>query len=300
MRAPRQTHRSIRYSMAAITALVAMVATSCATNPPAAGNTFRFQATKIVNIAQVGDCGCSFWDLDGAEEPYLVHLALRANLTASPPVVTTFVTSNYENNGEWIETMSPQEVFNINTPNGPVFTGVQLPDITDLNNGSRLELLGSVELLLERDQLFPIGIVGILQGVTELINAALPPILANGGIPSTPEGILELLGAILPGAVATIVGIVGSIIGQIAGSDELIGVSPQFFLAVGGGLGSFLGASLPSIIDLINFALTLQDPNPFPNGLPVTIGVVGGSSYAEFTDFPGRKYGVYYGWQQLN
>ena len=300
MSASGQTHRPHRYSIVAITSLVALLAASCTTNPAAAGNTFRVQAVKIVNIAQVGDSGCCFWDPNAAEEPYLVHLGLRVNLSTTPVQVSTFVTSNYENGGAWIATMGPHDVVDITTPEGPVFAGVQLPDIVDLNNGYRLELLGSVEMLLERDQLIPIGVVGILQGVTQLINAALPPILANGGVPSTAQGILDLLSAILPGAVATIVGIIGAGIGQLFGSDELIGVSPQLFLAVGGGLGSFLTASLPSIINLINFALTLQTPNPFPNGLPVSLGVVGGSSYAEYSDFPGRRYGVHYGWQFLN
>jgi hypothetical protein len=211
------------------------------------------------------------------------------------------VTSNYENGGEWIATMGPQQDVLINTPNGPTFAGVQLPDLVDLNNGYKLEMLGSVELLFERDQLFPIGIVPILQGITALINAALPPILANGGIPSTNEGILNLIGAILPGAIQTLVGILGTVIGQVFGTDDYIGTSPQFFLAVGGGLGSFLANSLPSIIDLVNALLATQTPNPFPTGLPFSIGVVGAPSYARFGMAPTSSvYDVRYLWQQLN
>lgn len=284
-----------RSFVAVVLVVLAALLGGCTTSPSPQGQTVRLQATRITNVSQAGDWPLTFWDPDSIEEPYLVHLGLRLTLSA-PVTVSTFVSSTYSQDGAYIGKVGPGESLDIAAGDGATFTGVQLPDVADLGSGSKLEILGSIEFLMERDQLIPIGIVNVLQGVSDLINAALPPILGSGGIPSTAQGIFDLIGAVLPGVVSTVLGIVGSVIGGLGGGDQLIGVSPQFFIAVGGGLGSFLSSVLPSLISLVNFALSLQNPNPFPDGLPLGIGVVGSGAQVRFGKAPSSVYDVGYGW----
>jgi len=295
MTGTERARSSALQSIVGVAALIALVA-ACTTSPKPPGQTYTFQATRITNITQNGDYPLTFWDPDSIEEPYLVHLGLR--LTLSTPVqVSTFVSSTYANGGQVIGQVGPGQSLNVNPGDGATFAGVLLPDLGDLNNGFPLEILGSIEFLMERDQLIPVGIVQILQGLSQLINEALPPILGAGGIPSTAQGILDLISAVLPGVVSTIVGFLGSALASVAGTDQFIGLSPQFFLAVGGGLGSFLSSSLPSIISLVNFVLSLQNPNPFPKGLPLGIGVVGDGVLAHYGTAPDTStYDVQYGW----
>ena len=292
---PARQRPTARLAGVGLIAVLAIVA-GCTTSPRPEGQTVRLQATRITNVSQLGDWPTTFWDPDSIEEPYLVHLGLRLSLS-SPITVSTFVSSTYENNGAYIAKVGPGESVDIASGDGATFAGVQLPDVADLGAGSKLEILGSIEFLMERDQLIPVGIVNVLQGVSQLINAALPPILANGGIPSTLQGIADLIGAVLPSVVTTVLGLVGSVLGGIAGGDQLIGISPQFFIAAGGGLAGFLNSALPSLLGLVNFALSLQDPNPFPNGLPLGIGVVGSGPQVRFGTAPATSvYDVAYGW----
>ena len=291
-------HRIRRPAIAAAVALVAisLVAASCTNPSPPGGFTAKFQATRITNLTFVGDYPTTFWDPDTAEEPYLIHLGLDVQVSPSIAVKTS-VQSTYTNNGNYIGKVGSGESLAIAPGDGLTFSGIQLPDTFDLANGAPFRLLGSVEFLFERDQLIPVGVAQLLGPISDLINAALPPILAKGGLPSDAGGILNYLGTLLPSIFATIAGLVGTLIGGLTGGDQFIGVSPDLFIAVGGGLAGFLQGSIPSLIGLINAALATQNPNPFPNGLPFTLGVVGQGVATNFGTAPNTStYRVDYGW----
>lgn len=293
---PRRRVTTILVGLAAV---LSVVAASCVNPSPPGGFNLRFEASEIRNVSFVGDWPTTFWDPDADEEPYLVHLGLRIRIAPSV-AISTFVTSTYLNGGAFLGKIGAGGTLPIASGDGVDFTGVQLPDLFDLAGGAPFELLGSVEFLFERDQLIPLGVAQILQAATGLINAALPPIIANGGLPSDLPGIVTFLGDLLPGVFATIVGVVGSVIGNLAGSDQLIGLSPDIFIAAGGGLGSFIGGALPTLISLVNFALSQQNPNPFPNGLPFTLGVVGGGVTTRFGTAPATSvYDVDYRWVNI-
>ena len=282
--------------MVVSTALVA----ACTNPPPAGGFSYSFFASNITNVHFNGDWPPTFWDPDSEEEPYLVHLGLQLQVTPSIQV-STFVTSTYFNNGNYIGKVGPQQSLAMGTGDGLTYSGFQLPDLLDLGNGAPLQILGSVEFLFERDQLIPFGIAQVLAGVSQLINAALPTILANSGaLPSDPQGILNFLGGLLPGIFASIGGILGAALGSITGGDPLIGLSPDLFIALGGQLGNFLVSNLPGLLQIIDLVLAQQNPNPFPNGLPFQLGVVGYGITTHFGD-PAltSTYDVNYGWQQV-
>ena len=276
-----------------------LLAASCTNPPPAGGFTYRFQAEKITNTSFVGDWPATFWDPDVNEEPYLVHLGLRLRLS-SPVSVTTSVASTYLNGGAVIGSMGAGDTLNIPPGDGLTFSGLTLPDTVDLGNGAPLEIVGSVEFLLESDQLIKFGLAQVLDSVSGLINTALQPILEKGGLPGDAQGIVNYIGLILPSVFTTVAAVVGTALSGIAGGDQVLGVSPKFFLAVGGGLAAVLNDALPSIIDLVNFALSTQNPNPFPNGLPISIGVVGYGVQTSYGTAPATStYTVQYGWQRL-
>lgn len=284
---------TVAIAMVTATALLA----ACTNPPPAGGFKYVFFASKITNVQFRGDYPLTFWDNDKAEEPYLVHLGLRLQVTPTIDVSTS-VTSTYFNNGNYIAKIGPQQSVNMGKSDGLLFSGFALPDTVDLANGSPFQILGSVEFLFERDQLIPFGIAQVLAGVSQLINAALPTILANNGaLPSDPQGVLDFLGKLLPGVFASVIGLVGAAIGSITGGDPLIGISPQLYLGLGGGLGNFINGAIPSLLSLVDFALSQQNPNPFPDGLPFKIGVVGHSLGVHFGEMPKTStYDVSYGW----
>jgi len=293
--------RSIRVAVVGLVA-IATVAAGCTTNPPAAGNQFIYKATAVTAVTTPGDYPITFWDNDSAEEPYLVHLAIRIKLNA-PIAISLQAISSYSNGGQYICKINQGETCSGLPNDGPVFSGLKTPDLLDLATGAPFELVGSVDFLYERDALIPVGIVGLLQGVAQIANAALPTLLGAGGIPSDAAGIIDFLGALLPGIVSVIVGAVGTVLGNIVGADELIGLSPMFFLSVGGSLASIIRGVLPSLLNLVTFALSQQTPNPFPNGLPLSIGVVGDGPtvrYGSATEAPFRVYDVTYGWDILS
>jgi hypothetical protein len=292
-----QNHAPRRFRALALVVLVAfgLVAASCSNPAPPGGFTLKFRAQKIQNISFKGDYPLTFWDNDTAEEPYLVHLGLRLNL--SPVKVTTTVTSTYLNNGAYIGKISAGQTLVDGQNDGITWSGVQLPDTADLANGAPLEILGSVEMLFDRDQLIPFGIANVLQGATQLINQALPPILANGGLPSDPAALLTFLGNLLPSVFTTVGGAIQAILGQLLGSDTFFGFQPVFFIAAGGGLGDFLKNSLPSLMNLINTVLKAQPDSAFPNGLPLSIGVARQPMALTFgTPATTSVYKVTYGW----
>ncbi len=285
----------------AVTTVLAtsLLAVGCTTNPPAEGTTMTLEATRITNTNFTPNWPPTFWlPNPDVQQPFLVHLGLR--LTLTPTVqVHTFVTSTYLNGGATMGDVAAGQSKALPPGDGVIFGGVKLPDTFDLAAGVPFEIFGSVELLLERKQLIPLGIANVLQGVSEVINQALPPILANGGLPSDPAGILDYLGQLLPSVLTTIGGAVAAVIGSLTGGDQLVGFNIPLFLGVGGGLGSFLGGALPGLIDLVNFVLSLQDPNPFPGGLPFTLGVVGSAPGIPFGQAPASAYNVNYGWRNF-
>jgi hypothetical protein len=292
-----QNHAPRRARALPIVALIVfgLVAASCSNPAPPGGFTLKFQATKVTNVSFVGDYPLTFWDNDSAEEPYLVHLGLRLNL--NPVSVTTSVASTYLNNGNYIGKITAGQTLADTKNDGLTWSGVQLPDTADLAKGAPLEILGSIEFLFDRDQLIPFGIANVLTGVSQVINQALPPILANGGLPSDPQGLLTFLGGILPSVFTTIGGAVQAVIGQLLGSDTFFGFQPVFFIAAGGGLGDFLKNSLPSLMNLINTVLKAQPDSAFPNGLPLSIGVARQPIALTFGTAPSTSvYKVTYGW----
>ena len=287
----------VRTLAVAIVAVAATVA-GCTTNPPPGGNTWSLSANQITSVQSSGDWPITFWDDDAAEEPYLVHLSLRIKL-GEPIAITTDASSIYANGGAYICKISQGETCAGVPGDGPSFGGLNAPDLLDLAMGAPLELVGTVDFLFERDALIPVGIVGVLQGVTQIINAALPAVLGSGGIPSDAEGIIALLGAVLPGVVTTVLGVIGSVLGNLLGADEMIGISPIFFIAVGGTLAGIIRGVLPSLLDLVELALAQQPDSPFPNGLPVSIGVLGDGPtvrYGSTTEAPFKAFDVTYGW----
>jgi hypothetical protein len=277
-----------------------VLAAGCTTNPPAEGRTWSLAADSITSVQSAGDpaSGFTFWDNDAAEEPYLVHLGIRVTL-GEPVAVTTSVRSTYSDGGRYICKISQGQTCPGLPGDGPRFNGLNAPDLLDLAMGAKFELVGTVDLLFERDALIPVGIVGLLQGVSDIINAALPAVLGSGGVPSDAQGIIDLLGAVLPGVITTVVGAVGAVIGNLAGADELIGVSPIFYIAVGGTLAGIIRNVLPSLLDLVELALSQQPNNPFPNGLPLSINVLGDRTRVRFgngTQAPFKLFDVTYRW----
>lgn len=291
---PTRARRASAIAVVAVAAL-SLLGASCTNPAPAGGFTVKFQAKTIQNKSFVGDWPTTFWDNDAAEEPYLVHMGLRISL--DPVSVKTTVSSTYLNGGNFIGKINSGETLAVNPGDGLTWSGVQLPDTVDLANGAPLELLGSVEFLFDRDQLIPFGIANVLQGVSQVINTALPPILENQGIPSSPQGIVDLLSAVLPGVFTTIVGAVQAVVGNLVGSDTFIGFQPVIFVAVGGGLGDFLNGALPSIMNLVNQALKILPDSPLPDGLPLSLGVARKGIAVTFGTAPSTSvYKVSYGW----
>lgn len=287
----------LRWTALASVGLVAALLAGCTNPPPAGGFTLAYGATSITNVTFVPDWPPTFWDPDIEEEPYLVHLGLRIKVT-EPIAISTQVRSTYFNNGQYIGKIGAQGTLPM-AGDGVGWGGAQLPDLLDLINGVPFELFGTIEFLLERDQLIPVGFVNLLDGVSQILNAALPTILRNGGaLPTSVDGILAFLGDVLPGVFATILGAVGTIIGQIGGGDQLIGFTPQIFMGFGGNLGGFISDNIPTLLQIINFVLSQQNPNPFPNGLPIGLGVVGRGTAPVFGTAPNTStYQVVYGWQ---
>jgi hypothetical protein len=297
-RAPRRSTgkgRSVRTLSLVAAVSFALIAGSCTNPGPTGGYTLTLKATQISNESFVGDWPTTFWDPDSAEEPYLVHMGLRISL--DPINVTTTVKSTYLNGGSFIGKVGAGESIPVPGTDGITWSGVQLPDVADLANGAPLEILGSVEFLFDRDQLIPLGIANVLAGVSDAINAALPPILANGGIPSSPQGIIDLLSAVLPSVFTVVVGAVQAVVGNLTGSDTFFGFQPVMFVAVGGGLGDVLQGALPSVMNLVNAALKALPDSPLPNGLPLSLGVARHGINVRFGTPPATsQYKVRYGW----
>jgi hypothetical protein len=272
-RAARGTRPATRLRSLALVPAVALavLAASCTNPGPAGGYTLTFKAAEITNTSFVGDWPTTLWDNDSAEEPYLVHMGLRISL--DPVKVTTTVKSTYLNGGAYIGKVGAGQTLAVPGTDGLTWSGVQLPDVADLANGAPLEILGSVEFLFDRDQLIPFGIANVLAGVSDTINAALPPILANGGLPSDAQGIIDLLSAVLPSVFTTVVGAVQAVIGSLTGADTFFGFQPVMFVAVGGGLADVLKGALPSLMNLVNSALKAIPDSPLPDGLPLSLGV---------------------------
>jgi hypothetical protein len=283
-------------TLAVVTAVsFALVAASCTNPGPAGGYKLTFKASKITNTSFKGDWPLTFWDPDKAEEPYLVHMGLRIAL--DPVKITTSVRSTYLNGGNFIGKVGDGQTINVPGTDGLTWSGVQLPDTVDLANGAPLEILGSIEFLFERDQLIPLGVANVLSGVSDAINAALPPLLGGGGDLSSPQAVLDLLSAVLPAIFTVVAGAVQAAIGSLTGADPFLGFQPVIFIAVGGGLGDFLKGALPALMNLVNAALKAQPDSGFPDGLPLSIGVARQGLGIRFGTAPATsEYKVQYAW----
>lgn len=277
----------------AVVATLGLVAVGCTNPSPPGGQTVTLTATSVHNVSFVGDWPPTFWDPDTAEEPYLVHMGIR--ITLAPEIkVQTFTTSSYFNGGSFLGKIGSGET--LATNDGVSFTGVQLPDLGDLANGAPLELLGSIEFMFDRDQLFPIGVPQLLAGVSDLLNTALPPLLKTG-LPTDPGGLVSYIQGLLPAVFTTVIGGAMTVITQFGGGDTFFGFQPAFFLTVGGGLGELMKLALPSAMGLINDAVKTIPDTPFPNGLPLAVGVVGQGLTMKYGTAPATStYDVGYGW----
>jgi len=300
-----RNRHGVRAGAIGVILAVALVAVGCSNPSPAGGIKVILEAHSLTSIDQNEFGGPNFWDNDNNDEPFLIHLALRIQLNGAQELQSV-ASSTYANGGAYFCDIAVGQTCIGPPGDGAFFGGVYRPDLVQLNNGEKLELLGSVEIMYERDVLLPIGLVQFWQGVAGLITAALPTILAEGGsLPSDTEGILTFLQNVLPSVLTTVLGFVGTNLGGLIGgdSDDLVGIAPLFFLAVGGGLAGVISSVLPTVIQLVNALLMAQPDSPFPNGLPIQIGVVGQGAQARFdstgTTAPSTIYDVDYRWIEV-
>jgi hypothetical protein len=137
--------------------------------------------------------------------------------------------------------------------------------VIQIAQGAPVEILGTFDVMYERDQLFPGGPIDLWKSVANVLKVVLNDTLAQGALPDSPEAIAALIGDVFSQAIGVVGGVVGSIIGGIGGApDEIV---------------------LPSVIGLVNTAISSQPNSPFPNGLPIQIGVVSaGTSHTTFAN----------------
>jgi hypothetical protein len=300
-----RNRHGVRLGVLGVILSVALVGAGCTNPSPSGGIKAILEAQTLTSIDQNEFGGPNFWDNDDNDEPFLVHLALRIQLNGAQELHST-ATSTYANGGAYFCDIKVGQTCDGPPGDGAFFGGIFRPDLVELNNGEKLELLGSVEIMYERDVLLPLGLVEFWQGVAGLITAALPTILAEGGaLPTDAQGIVNFLQAVLPPALTAVLGLVGTNLGGLIGgdSDDLVGVAPLFYLAVGGSLAGIISAVLPTVIQLVNQLLATQPDSPFPNGLPIQIGVIGQGALAHFdstgTTAPLTKYDVTYNWVEV-
>ncbi|HKY16631.1 MAG TPA: hypothetical protein VJM33_17025, partial [Microthrixaceae bacterium] len=223
------------------------------------------------------------YDVD--DEPYLVHMGIRIKL--NEPIRIETNAASVESSGRYMCDILEGQTCQAPADDGVPFYGVYYPDVLDLANGSQpFELIGSVEVMFEKDSPpgATLGVTAFFQGLTSLLNAAIMPLLLNGGtFPTDPQGLINFLSVVLPPVLATLIAFIGTnVLGAILGADQIIGFAPMFFFAVGGTLAAILKATLPSLLVLVNQYLAQQPNSPFPDGLPITLGVMGQVAELEF------------------
>jgi hypothetical protein len=281
---------------------VAVLSVGCSNPSPPGGRQFIYEATKITSIKQ-NECNPTFFDPNCADEPFLEHIGVRITLS-QPENVILHAASTYDNGGQFICELTQGNSCPGIPGDGITFGHVYLPDVVELNQGEPFEIMGMIDLMMERDQIIPFGITNVIEGIVGLINDALPTILANnGGLPSDAQGILNFIQTILPPLLGTILSIIGAnIASALSGTtDQLIGWMPMLYIAVGGQLASLFEQILPTLVQLIE-AFLINEPNsPLPQGLPIQLGVLGQLDSvwygAVYTD-PFTEYRVDYEWIQ--
>jgi hypothetical protein len=300
--------RHVRLTVVGAVLAVAVIAAGCTNPAPPGGYTVMLRATQLTSVDQNEFAPTGWWDSfpfvasnDVDDEPYLIHLGIRIKL--NEPVAIAAAATSVEGQGGYMCDVVQGQTCQAPPGDGVIFGGVYFPDIVDLQNGTQpFELIGSVEIAMEKDTPpgFATGYTQLFEGLAGLVNAAVGPILANGGaLPTDPQALVDFLLAVIPPALAAVFGLIGTqLFGAVFGaSDQIIGISPMFFFAVGGALSSLLQGILPTLIDLINQILPTLENSPFPNGLPIKLGVLGqvtGLTFGSSFEAPFTVYDVLY------
>lgn len=275
--------RPIRRSLITVLAVGALFAAAACVPQPPATRTWKSVATSLQTVQKSNDA--EFPDWDAFDEPYMMRVAFRVTLgqanSAKAWLVSTYPSIICKAND------TDKNVCPISPNMGTVsFPGVVLPDIADLSGGGLpVEILGTLDVMYEQDQLFPGGPPTLWNGVAGIIKTALNSTLAAGGVPSTPEALLDLIAGALGPALSTVGGAIESFIAGLGNPDDIVAVVPQIFIPAGGTFASILGGLLPGAIGLINTILMAQPDSPFPNGLPIHLGITDAAGYKlTFTD----------------
>jgi hypothetical protein len=296
----RNRRLSVVGAVAVVVAL-AVVSVGCTNPQPPSGVNIGFDALSITNIKQNEHSGPNFWDNDDYDEPYLAHLGIRIKLTGATKI-DVWAQSTYDNNGQYICKFQQGQTCPGIPGDGATYDNTFQPDFVDLSKGEPLELLGTVDFSFERDQLIPFGLANALTSIAQLVEAALPTILAHGGaLPTDPQGLINFIEKVLPPALGSVISIVAANLGAAIGGDgdDLIGFEPFFFFSVGGQLRSLLQGILPTLLQLVNQYLMTEPNSPLPTGIPAIIGVVGQGvsfDYGHADVQPRTVYRVNYGW----
>jgi hypothetical protein len=259
----------------------------------AATVTWSNAATTFHNVKASNEWGNG--DYDRYDEPYLMRVAFRVT-TGVAGSAQAWLVSDYPNiickTEDGTRPLTGTAVRGpkdcpISTRMGTVeFPNLQLPDVIQIAQGAPVEILGTFDVMYERDQLFPGGPIDLWKSVANVLKVVLNDTLAQGALPDSPEAIAALIGDVFSQAIGVVGGVVGSIIGGIGGApDEIVSIAPSIYLAVGGNFAGLLRNVLPSVIGLVNTAISSQPNSPFPNGLPIQIGVVSaGTSHTTFAN----------------
>ncbi len=273
----------VRRTAVAVAAIASLLAAVACVPPPAASRTWKSVATSLQTINQSNDA--EFPDWDGFDEPYMMRVAFRVTIgeanSAQAWLVSTYPSIICKANE------TDKNVCPIKANMGTVaFPDVVLPDITDLaGGGTPVEILGTLDVMYEQDQLFPGGPPTLWNGVAGIMKTALNSTLASGAVPSTPEALLDLIAGALGPALSTVGGAIEGFIAGLGNPDDIVAIVPQIFIPAGGAFASILGGLLPGAIGLINTILINQPDSPFPDGLPIHLGITDAAGYRlTFTD----------------
>lgn len=265
--------------------VTAMFAAACTPAPPVTSS-WAVQAKTFINVDQNPDWEAP--DYDRYDEPYIMQVAFRVTIGVENSAQTWLV-HNYPQiickSEDGTKPAGPNTVVGDRTCAIPekmgtvTFPAVTQPDITDLNEGAPIEILGTLGIMYEKDAIFEGGPKELWQGVAGAMKPILNNLLGSGALPETPEDIAALLGDVLGDALGAVGGILLGTIAGLGNPDDLIGIAPSIFIASGGVLRDLLGGLLPPVIDLVNAALKADPDGAFPDGLPIHLGVTNNSGY---------------------
>lgn len=277
------SHHSVRRGVVAIIAAVGLFGAAACVPPPVTTRTWKSVATSFQNVHQSFEN--EFPDYDGFDEPYMMRVAFRVTLgkanSAQAWLVSTYPSIICSTN------QTDKSVCPISPNMGTVsFPNVVMPDLIDLAEGTTdVEILGTLDVMYERDQLFAGGPPTVWNGVAGIMKTALNSTLAAGGVPTTPEALLDLIAGAIGPALSTVGGAIEGYIAGLGNPDDIVAIVPQIFIPAGGAFASVLGGLLPPAVDLINTILINQPDSAFPDGLPIHLGITDAAGYKlTFTD----------------